>query len=35
MVQAFLGEALETVEDDALRAPLVAAVEDWLRARAA
>ena len=34
MVQAFLGEALETVDDEALRAPLVAVVEDWLRARA-
>ncbi len=30
----FLGEALESVEDEALRAPLVAVVEDWLRARA-
>ena len=34
MVQAFLGQALESVEDEALRAPLVAVVEDWLRARA-
>jgi hypothetical protein len=34
MVQAFLGEALESVEDEALRGPLVAVVEDWLRARA-
>jgi Fe-S cluster assembly protein SufD len=34
MVQAFLGEALESVEDEALRAPLVTVVEDWLRARA-
>ena len=34
MVQAFLGQALESVEDETLRAPLVAVVEDWLRARA-
>jgi Fe-S cluster assembly protein SufD len=34
MVQAFLGVALETVEDEALRGPLVEVVEDWLRARA-
>jgi Fe-S cluster assembly protein SufD len=34
MVQAFLGLALETVEDEALRGPLVEVVEDWLRARA-
>jgi Fe-S cluster assembly protein SufD len=34
MVQAFLGVALETVDDEALRGPLVEIVEDWLRARA-
>jgi Fe-S cluster assembly protein SufD len=34
MVQAFLGEAIEFVEDQDLHDALVAVVEDWLRARA-
>lgn len=34
MVQAFLGEAIEYVEDQDLHDALVAVVEDWLRARA-
>ena len=34
MVQAFLGEALEVVEDEPLREALVGVVEGWLRARA-
>jgi Fe-S cluster assembly protein SufD len=34
MVQAFLGEALEVVEDEPLREALVGVVEAWLRARA-
>jgi Fe-S cluster assembly protein SufD len=33
MVQAFLGEALEVVEDEPLREALVGVVEAWLRAR--
>jgi Fe-S cluster assembly protein SufD len=33
MVQAFLGEAIEFVEDQDLHDALVAVVEDWLRAR--
>jgi Fe-S cluster assembly protein SufD len=34
LVQAFLGEAIETVENEALRAGLSAMTERWLRARA-
>jgi Fe-S cluster assembly protein SufD len=34
MVQAFLGEAIEFVEDQDLHDVLVGVVEDWLRARA-
>jgi len=34
LVQAFLGEAIEPVEDAAIREALVAVVEDWLKARA-
>jgi Fe-S cluster assembly protein SufD len=33
MVQAFLGEAIETVEHEGTREALVAVVEGWLRAR--
>jgi Fe-S cluster assembly protein SufD len=34
LVQAFLGEAIETVEHEGVHDALVAIVEDWLRARA-
>ncbi|WP_114943654.1 Fe-S cluster assembly protein SufD [Microvirga calopogonii] len=34
LVQAFLGEALEFVENEAVREALVSTVEGWLRARA-
>jgi Fe-S cluster assembly protein SufD len=34
LVQAFLGEAIEFVENDDLREALVQVVEDWLKARA-
>jgi Fe-S cluster assembly protein SufD len=33
MVQAFLGEAVETVENEGAREALVEVVESWLRAR--
>ena len=33
MVQAFLGEAIEPVEDEAAREALIAMVENWLKAR--
>ncbi|WP_460450073.1 Fe-S cluster assembly protein SufD [Alsobacter sp. SYSU BS001988] len=33
MLQAFVGEALETVEDEAVRAVLESIVETWLKAR--
>lgn len=33
LVQAFVGEAIETVEHDGLREALVARAEDWLKAR--
>jgi Fe-S cluster assembly protein SufD len=33
MVQAFLGEAVEMVEDEAVREALVAVIEGWLKAR--
>ncbi|MBM6595817.1 Fe-S cluster assembly protein SufD [Microvirga pudoricolor] len=33
LVQAFLGEAIEFVENDSLREALIASVEAWLRAR--
>jgi hypothetical protein len=33
MLQAFVGEAIETVEHEGLRAVLEAVVEGWLRAR--
>jgi Fe-S cluster assembly protein SufD len=33
MVQAFLGEAVETVDHEPTREALVAVVENWLRAR--
>jgi Fe-S cluster assembly protein SufD len=33
MVQAFVGEAIEPVENEALRESLTAAVEQWLKAR--
>ncbi len=34
LVQAFLGEAIEFVENETVREALVGAVEEWLRARA-
>jgi Fe-S cluster assembly protein SufD len=33
LVQAFLGEAIETVADDGVHDALIALVEEWLRAR--
>jgi Fe-S cluster assembly protein SufD len=33
LVQAFLGEALEFVENEAVRESLVGSVESWLKAR--
>jgi Fe-S cluster assembly protein SufD len=33
LVQAFLGEALEFVENEAVRESLVGTVESWLKAR--
>jgi Fe-S cluster assembly protein SufD len=33
LVQAFLGEAIETVENEAAREALIAVVENWLKAR--
>jgi Fe-S cluster assembly protein SufD len=33
LIQAFLGEALETVEDEAVREALIGTVETWLAAR--
>jgi Fe-S cluster assembly protein SufD len=33
MVQAFLGEAVETVEHEGAREALVAIIEGWLKAR--
>jgi Fe-S cluster assembly protein SufD len=33
LVQAFVGEAIETVEHDGLRDALVARAEEWLKAR--
>jgi Fe-S cluster assembly protein SufD len=34
LVQAFLGESIEFVENEAVREALIGVVEDWLRARA-
>ncbi len=34
MVQAFLGEAVEFVENEGVREALIAVVEGWLKARA-
>jgi Fe-S cluster assembly protein SufD len=34
LVQAFVGEAIEMVENEAARSALIGVVEDWLRARA-
>ena len=34
LVQAFLGEALEFVENEAVRESLIGTVEGWLKARA-
>jgi Fe-S cluster assembly protein SufD len=34
LVQAFLGEALEFVENETVRESLVGTVESWLKARA-
>jgi Fe-S cluster assembly protein SufD len=34
LIEAFLGEALDTIENEALRAPAAAAVQDWLSAHA-
>jgi hypothetical protein len=33
MLQAFVGEAIETVENESLRTAIEAVVEGWLRAR--
>jgi Fe-S cluster assembly protein SufD len=33
LVQAFVGEAIETVECDAARESLIGIVEEWLQAR--
>jgi Fe-S cluster assembly protein SufD len=33
LIQAFLGEAIESVEDESVRAALIETVEAWLRAR--
>ena len=34
MVQAFIGEAVEGVADEAIREALMQAVREWLKARA-
>ncbi|WP_316202042.1 MULTISPECIES: Fe-S cluster assembly protein SufD [unclassified Bradyrhizobium] len=34
LIQAFVGEAIEAIEDDALRERVIAAAQDWMEARA-
>ncbi|MDU3127396.1 MAG: Fe-S cluster assembly protein SufD, partial [Bradyrhizobium sp.] len=34
LIQAFVGEAIEAIEDDDLRERVIAAAQDWLEARA-
>ncbi|WP_257170789.1 Fe-S cluster assembly protein SufD [Bradyrhizobium sp. SRS-191] len=34
LIQAFVGEAIEAIEDDGLRERVIAAAQDWLEARA-